>query len=156
MRELILFRHAKSDWSTGLVDHERPLNARGERDAPAAGDWLKQHTQPVELVIVSSAVRTQQTLELALKRWDIAPEIRTEHAIYEAPVRRILDVIAALHDSCQRVMIVGHNPGMSDTLAMLTGSYTHEFKTSSIAVLTMNGPWTSLTGEVSAFVTPRG
>lgn len=156
MRELILFRHAKSDWSTGLVDHERPLNARGERDAPAAGEWLKQHTQPVELVIVSSAVRTQQTLELALKRWDIAPEIRTEPAIYEAPARRILDVIATLDDSCERAMIVGHNPGMSDTLALLTGSHEHEFKTSSIAVLTMSGSWTSLTGEVSAFVTPRG
>ena len=63
-RTLILMRHAKSDWGhAGLADHDRPLNARGTRDAPRMGAWLRGKGHLPDEVLCSTATRTRQTLE---------------------------------------------------------------------------------------------
>src|SRR3954467_9521492 len=61
-RTLLLLRHAKSDYPTGVADHERPLAPRGEREARLAGDWLRAHAPAVDAVLCSSATRTRETL----------------------------------------------------------------------------------------------
>ena len=61
-RTLLLLRHAKSDYPTGVADHERPLAPRGEREAKLAGDWLRANAPAVDAVLCSTATRTRETL----------------------------------------------------------------------------------------------
>jgi phosphohistidine phosphatase len=98
MRRLILLRHAKSDRPAGVADRERPLNARGRRTAPAVGAHLAKEGFRPDLAFVSTALRTRET-------WDAMaaalgnPETRWQPEIYEAPARRILDVIKTAPDT---------------------------------------------------------
>ncbi len=157
MHELVLIRHAKSDWSTGEPDFERPLNARGLIDAPAAGAWLKANVPAPDLVVVSSAMRTQLTWSAIAPSWGISAEIVSSRQVYEASWRRLLRIIEGLAEHIDRAALIGHNPGISDVFAELTGEDV-EFKTSSIAVLTIDAPWAAAEGHgsVKHFVTPRG
>ena len=67
MKRLILMRHAKSDWSQGgLSDFERPLNKRGVKDSSALGKWMADHLELPDVILCSSARRTQQTMQLLL------------------------------------------------------------------------------------------
>ncbi len=62
---LVLMRHAKSDWSeAGLSDHDRPLNARGKRDAPEMAKWMHNHLGIPDLILASTATRVAETVEL--------------------------------------------------------------------------------------------
>src|SRR6056297_2318257 len=64
MRRLVLMRHAKSSWGDpGLDDHDRPLNKRGKQSAKALGDWLRAQTIVVDQALVSSSVRTVETMQ---------------------------------------------------------------------------------------------
>lgn len=106
MKQLILLRHAKSDWSHDLPDHDRPLNSRGRRAAPAIGAWLRDHGYLPDEVLCSTAARTRET-------WDLlgldAPA-RLEKALYLATVDEMMQVLqGARGDS---VMVLGHNPGI--------------------------------------------
>src|SRR5262245_46601501 len=95
---LVVVRHAKSDWSHGLPDHERPLAARGRRDAPAIGGWLAGHVGPVDLVLCSPAWRARQTWQLAAARLDPAPPVRQDDRLYGATPTELLTVLVALPD----------------------------------------------------------
>ena len=146
MRRLVLLRHAKSDYPAGVDDHERPLNARGRRDAPEAGRWIGAQVPVVggALVLVSTARRTQETWELAAaqigKGWGAVP-VRDESLIYEAPVSTLEAVVAALSDDVTSALLIGHNPGLV-TLVARRGlpseqrdAAIHHFPTSTIVVL---------------------
>ena len=95
MRRLILFRHAKSAYPDGVGDHDRPLDARGRADAPRMGAYLAAEALLPDLVLVSSARRTQETFALAGAA--IGPvETREEPRIYEAAAERLLGVVRVL------------------------------------------------------------
>ena len=114
MRTLILMRHAKSDWSSPQqADHERPLNARGRRAALAMADHLIKQAIQVDVILVSSAVRAQQTIELMRGALGQAAVLWTEPSLYLASPQEIAMHIHGLHDSWSRAMVVGHNPGIS-------------------------------------------
>lgn len=157
MHELVLIRHAKSDWSTGEPDHERPLNSRGQIDAPAAGAWLKANVTTPDFVLVSSAVRTQLTWAGIAPFWGSDAEVVTDRMVYEASCQRLLRIIEGLDERVDRAALIGHNPGISEVFARLTGNDV-EFKTASIAVMEIDAPWAAAEGHGSArhFVTPRG
>ena len=150
MRQLLLIRHAKSDWSSGVADHERPLNARGRRDAAALGEWLQTHAGPVDRVIVSTALRTRLTWEIASSALRDVPPVEFRDEIYEAHWTEVLDVARALGDE-HRVILIGHNPGLEDLATRLaaTSSATladleEKFPTSAIARLEFDGSWADL------------
>lgn len=149
MPRIILIRHAKSDWSFDLPDHDRPLNARGRRDAPQIGTWLAEHVNSVDAAFVSSAVRTQETWELLCQSWGQNVPMVTESRIYDAPSRVITELIESLPESISTALVVGHNPGLSDALGDLTGEWDHEMKTSAIADVEIDGPWSSARGGSS-------
>lgn len=158
---LVLMRHAKSDYPAGVADHDRPLNARGRRDAAAAGEWLAANRAAIVrgrlAVCVSSAARAQQTWALAGDGF--ATAVRTEPRIYEAGVSTLIDVIDGV--DADTVMIVGHNPGLEDCLRHLVRRVASmadaAMKTSAIAVLDLDAsdPWSSGTATPVAFETPR-
>ncbi|QDV22442.1 SixA phosphatase family protein [Aureliella helgolandensis] len=120
MRTLILMRHAKSDWTQGdRTDHDRPLNPRGRRAAPLMAGQLLSHGISVDIILASSAVRVQQTLELLQESWATETAVSTERDLYLATPAELKQHVDALHDTWQSAMIIGHNPGLSLFASML-------------------------------------
>lgn len=109
---LILTRHAKSDWSQpGQSDADRPLNRRGQRDAPRLGLWLASRGYLPDLVLCSTAARTRETLDLVLTTLGSAPEVRHLPSLYHAEPEAIQAELARA--AGKTVMVVGHNPGIA-------------------------------------------
>ena len=119
-KQFILLRHAKSDWSVfNQDDHDRALSTRGERDAPRVGKWFAQHDYRPDVILSSSSQRTRQTLDLVLAgaRWNRDEiDIRFEQQLYLASGWTILDFVKSELQSVDKVMVVGHNPGMDGAL----------------------------------------
>ena len=121
MKTLLILRHAKSDWGNSqLSDHERPLNKRGKYDAPRMGAWLKQQDLVPELIISSTAERALTTAELVALAADFDGELRTERSFYLAGPPTYVEQLNELPNSYERVMVVGHNPGMEELVSLLT------------------------------------
>jgi phosphohistidine phosphatase len=122
MKHLLLLRHAKSSWDhPSLADHQRPLNRRGERDAPRMGRWICQHNLEPDLVISSSAVRAEQTAQAVVMECDTGEPLQVLDELYHAPADTYLSVLARLPDQVERVLMVGHNPGIESLLEWLSG-----------------------------------
>lgn len=157
-RTLVVVRHAKSDWSSGLPDEQRALAPRGRRDAPGIGTWLTGHVEPLDLVICSPATRARQTWQLASANLDPAPPVRQDDRMYGASPTELLTVLAELPDELGTVALVGHNPGLADLVEVLSGEL-KELKTAAVAVLSWTGSWPdaeSRSASLDAYTTPRG
>ena len=124
MKTLLILRHAKSSWNNAnLADHERPLNKRGKGDAPRMGKLVKDEELTPDLIISSSAERALTTAEQVALAGGYEEEIIVTRQLYHADPEDYLEVLrekAGLHE---RVMVVGHNPGMESLVEELTGSY---------------------------------
>jgi phosphohistidine phosphatase len=144
---LVLMRHSKSDYPLGVPDHERPLAKRGHREAPLMAPLLDRELadSPTVLVLVSDAVRTQQTWECVSDAWERDVRVETAPEIYEAEVSAIADRIRRVGtgvDTAGAVIVVGHNPGLEETARALVGNKAPErFPTSAFAVLECDEPW---------------
>ncbi|WP_320784450.1 histidine phosphatase family protein [Streptomyces sp. CRN 30] len=167
-RRLVVLRHAKSAWPEGVADHDRPLAARGRRDAPAAGRVLAGAGHLPDLVLCSTALRARATWELASAQWDAPPPVRHEGRLYGADAAGLLDVVRAVSDEIRALLVVGHNPGLEELVLLLAGGGSGDalerigvkFPTSALAVLEWRGAdWGEL-GPGSALLTsvtvPRG
>ncbi|MCB9423397.1 MAG: histidine phosphatase family protein [Ardenticatenaceae bacterium] len=122
MKTLLILRHAKSSWDNAqLTDYERPLNSRGKQDAPLMGKLLREQDLVPDLIITSSAERALATAEAVALAGGYEQEIRATRSFYHADPDAYIDVLRQLDDSLERVMVVGHNPGMEELLEELTG-----------------------------------
>ena len=123
MKTLLVLRHAKSLWGdTALDDHERPLNERGRRDGPRMGAVVRECGLTPDLIVSSDAVRARLTAEAVAKSARFDGEIQLEPRLYAASVDGILAVLGTLPKADSgTVMIVGHNPGLEQLIAHLTG-----------------------------------
>ena len=123
MKTLLLLRHAKSDWrDPQLADHDRPLNKRGKRDARRMGRLLRDENLLPDLIITSTAERTRTTVEGMAAESAYAGKIKARRVFYLAGPESSLEVLRGVPDTYQRVMVVGHNPGLEELLAQLTGT----------------------------------
>lgn len=110
MKQLILMRHAKSDWTGASSDHDRPLNPRGRQAAKALGDWLRANDLVPDQIQCSSATRTQETLlRLGL---DEGIDTLLTRDLYLATHDEILSVAQQAMGAC--VLMIGHNPGIGN------------------------------------------
>ena len=132
MKTLTIFRHAKSSCATAeLDDHDRPLNKRGERDAPIMGDLIKAAGIRPSLIISSSAVRAWRTARIIAKQISYPIEfLHRESTLYHAGINRLIDLIAAQDEGFNNIMIVGHNPGLTDLARELIPGLTSNIPTS--------------------------
>ena len=116
MKRLLLVRHAKSSWNnTNLSDFDRPLNNRGKRDAPFMGQRLTVLTAAPDQILSSTAKRAITTARLLAGEMGIPEEeIITKDYLYLADHQTVLDLIRGSDNNLNSVMIVGHNPGITD------------------------------------------
>ena len=123
MKTLLILRHAKSSWKDEkLGDHDRPLNKRGKEDAPHVGEYLRQEELLPDLILSSTAKRAQHTAQLVAEASGYTGEIRLLREFYGAGPDTYLEMLIAIPDEYQCIMIVGHNPGLEQLLDELTGS----------------------------------
>jgi phosphohistidine phosphatase len=115
MKTLIIARHAKSSWDhPGHSDHERPLNARGERDAPRMGRLLARQPFRPELILSSTAARARATADAFARAIGIPVErVVASREIYHAEASSLLAIIAGIDDAVSCAILVGHNPTVS-------------------------------------------
>jgi phosphohistidine phosphatase len=144
-KTLILMRHAKSDWGdSSLSDHDRPLNQRGQRDAPRMARWLSELDAVPDLILCSSAERTRQTVDLMTSRWDTSPTITYSQSLYLATPESILRTIVGDGCDSQVLMVVAHNPGTAHLVCELAGQ-SIEMPTAAIAIFSVQIPdWSKL------------
>ncbi|GAB3958173.1 histidine phosphatase family protein [Actinoallomurus acanthiterrae] len=154
MPTLIVLRHAKADSPLGTPDFERPLAARGRRDARAAGDELRAAGRVPDRVICSPAVRTRQTLE----ELRIDAPVDFEERVYDNDPEAILDLLRAQHEEPGTLLLVGHNPSMHRLVLDLGSAAAERFPTAATAVIEFDGDWSDLwpgIGRLTAYWTPR-
>jgi phosphohistidine phosphatase len=123
MKTLLVLRHAKSSWDdSALDDHDRPLNKRGRRDGPRMGKLAREQGLTPDVIISSDAVRARLTAEAVADAAGYAGDIRFEGVLYAATPADILAVLRTVTTpTAETVMIVGHNPGLEELVAALTG-----------------------------------
>lgn len=161
MKKLILFRHAKSDWSVaGQKDFDRGLNDRGQRDAPRMSVLLKDIQPKVDAVVCSTAVRTRLTCDYILEQIQVAPErVHYRDELYQASARILFNEICGLDSDWEVVLMVGHNPGISHIAEYLTKSEVGEVPTSGIVIIDFDcDDWTEIsegTGKMVAYRYPK-
>ena len=136
MKSLLIMRHAKSSWDNSHVaDHDRPLNRRGQEDAPRVGRFLLREELVPDLIISSTAERALATAEAVALASDYAAAIITTRNLYHAGPEEIVEVVRRRAGDAGRLLVVGHNPGMEELLSELTGVY-ERFTTANVAHLT--------------------
>ncbi len=166
-RCLVLLRHAKSAWPHGVPDHERPLAGKGRRNAQATGKWFVGEGPRPDLVLCSDAVRSRHTWEIVAASLQPAPPVRIEPGLYGADPDEVLGLVRGLPDDVAAVVVVGHEPTMSQTASLLAGPGSDlaalsrirvKYPTNGVAVLTLTLPWSRIapgTAVLERFAVPR-
>jgi phosphohistidine phosphatase len=114
MHLLHLLRHAKSSWKEDIADRERPLNRRGREAARLVGRHLPAAVGAIDVVLCSSAVRTRETLDLALAGFAPRPRCMIEDELYLADRDKLVERLQCLAESDVNALVIGHNPGLHE------------------------------------------
>ncbi len=116
MKRLTLVRHAKSDWSlAGQADWDRPLNKRGQRDAPEMARRLRSRRLKPDLILSSPAVRALTTATIMARELKVpATSLQQDERLYLASPADLLAVIRELGGTSKHVMVFAHNPGLTE------------------------------------------
>lgn len=124
MRTLYIVRHAKSSWAEhGMRDFDRPLNERGSRNAPFMARLFHARGEPVDLMVSSPANRALTTARYFHKELGLpADALVQEPHIYAAQRSTLLQVLNAFPDRAARIMLFGHNPGLTELIDDLSGT----------------------------------
>ncbi|HEX3826940.1 MAG TPA: histidine phosphatase family protein [Sporichthyaceae bacterium] len=165
-RQLIVLRHSKAERGA-YADHDRPLTARGRRDALAAGRWLAEHDVKPDLTLCSTAARAKETWALAAMELGDGVPTTFERDIYSGDVDELLACIRDTSDDVRTLLMVGHNPTLQDLVLTLAGAgdpepiaaARHDFSTSALARLELSGKWKAIDPGVATlldFTVARG
>lgn len=124
MKTLLLMRHAKSSWAEeGLPDHDRPLNSRGKRDAPRMGKLILDQNLVPDRILSSTAKRARKTAQKVAESCGFTREIERIAELYGASPAEWYKVLASLEEPNDRILGIGHNPGVEEFLERLIGDY---------------------------------
>ncbi len=167
LKQILLLRHAKSSWADPIAgDFSRPLSERGQCASVAMGRQLTRLDIVPQVILCSSAKRTRETYEGLGSAVEGVPVEFTD-AIYEASVDRLLNVLRGADDSLNRIMMIGHNPGIATLAKLLCDGHGNEkalariaekYPTGALAVLETDSPsWDELgqgSCSLKAFMRP--
>ena len=125
MKRLLLLRHAKAEPATEpLVDIDRRLADRGERDARRIGERLRQQRLQPQLILASPAARALRTAQLVAHAIDYPSDaIALDRRLYLAEPAAIIEIISAQNDAVETLLVVGHNPGLAELVHRLLPAF---------------------------------
>ena len=167
MKTLTLLRHAKSDWTDAVTrDFDRPLNERGKRAARTMGAHMAAEKLVFDRVLASPAVRVKDTLGEIERGYGRALSRHYDQTIYLASSATLLEIVRATDDTVDRLLLVGHNPGLEDlALELAAGDadspLRHEveikYPTATLAEIALDADsWSAAAGgRLLRFVRPR-
>lgn len=153
MPQLLVMRHAKSAWDTEHADFDRPLASRGHKAAERMASWLDDNGLAPDQVVTSAAERAQRTAAYIVDHFDLADALECRLGLYGAAASTWLAVAA--EQRCERLLIVGHNPGLDDLVRRLApGAMPNAggklMTTAAIAVFTLADGWGGLAEPLGA------
>jgi phosphohistidine phosphatase len=153
VKRLLILRHAKSSWAdSSISDWQRPLNERGRRDAPRAGQWLRERSLVPDVIITSDAVRARTTAEAVAEAAGYSQEISVEPSLYHAKPADLLTVLHGVRSEARTVLVVGHNPGLEELVQQLTGEG-HDLPTAALVHIAMAiAGWSEITTATAASI----
>jgi phosphohistidine phosphatase len=167
VRTLYVLRHAKSDWGdASLRDFDRPLNGRGRKAAKAMGQEMRERGLAPDLVLLSPSARTTETLARVEEGFGASFEKVEEPNIYLAESGALADLIRSAPAKSERLMVVGHNPGMQELVRALANGpqdlraeAAAKFPTGALAEISFDvSKWSDVapgSGFIRNFVKPR-
>lgn len=140
MKTLTILRHGKSSWSkAGLPDQERPLNPRGERDAPVMAERINEAGIRPSLIMSSPAVRAWTTAKIVAKAISYPIEfLHREDELYLANLECLFDLLSRQDNAFNSVMVVGHNPGLTEFADYLLPDITDNIPTCGLVALNID------------------
>ncbi len=160
-KQLLLIRHAKSDWGNAdLTDFNRSLSKRGHSDAPEMAIRMVEKQIIPDLIVSSPALRAITTAKYFAKTWRITEsKIQQENSIYEANLKSLLAMVNQLNNQVDQVAIFGHNPGLTDFSNYLSNGNIYNMPTCSIVIIDFPFEnWNEIsaaTGKVILFDYPK-
>ncbi|HLF98577.1 MAG TPA: histidine phosphatase family protein [Methylococcaceae bacterium] len=160
-RELVLIRHAKSSRDDpALDDFDRPLNARGKRDAPEMGERLRLQGCIPDLILCSPAKRARKTARPIAEALGYPKEkVDLDARLYLLGAEELGSLVREVPDERRRVFLVGHNPDITEFAEWLSGENLGNIPTCGVVALRMNVPaWRAIganTGTLLFFDYPK-
>lgn len=149
VKTLLILRHAHAaaDSADGS-DFNRPLTEDGRKEARRVGKFLRHAELAVDGILCSAALRTQETAEGVQEGAKLKAPVVQSRAIYEASAEDILQAVRGADEAWRHLLVVGHNPGVADLLALLTsrhGGLAVHYPPATLSLLELDGPWRGLT-----------
>jgi phosphohistidine phosphatase len=161
MRTLLVLRHGKAQPDAPRGDWARDLIDRGRRDSKTMGELIRERIGIPDAIVTSDAHRARQTAEIAAEAIEFEGQLVLEHAIYEAWLPDLIEVVQALPTEAATAVIVGHNPGFEALVVALAGLEPTEVRlpTAGLAHLELDvATWTEVSpnsGRLVAIYTPK-
>jgi len=158
---LYLTRHAKSSWKhPDLSDFDRILNKRGKHDAPLMGVFLKNKRISPDLILSSPAKRAIQTAKILARELEYPHEkIQTNQHIYLADSDTLVNILQNVSDESQRLMLIGHNPGLTHLANHLADANIANIPTTGIVEIHFDvNHWqhiSAMSGKLASFDFPK-
>jgi phosphohistidine phosphatase len=167
MLHLMLLRHAKSSWPSGMQDAERPLSDRGEAAARRMGGYMAHHALIPDRVLCSPARRSRDTWAGISAAWPDTVDIVFDDRLYGATCQSIVSIVRAQDDAVRALLLIGHNPGLQEAGERLIAAgdvelrerLREKFPTTALAVIHFAlDKWNRVherSGRLDRYVTPR-
>ncbi len=158
MKTLYMARHAKSSWKHDVIDHQRPLKGRGDRDGAKVSAYIAKHHNAPQKIITSDAVRALSTANYFKNAFKMADSnFSTNHSLYDFSGQNVMEVIKSLDNSVDCAMIVGHNHAFTSIVNMLGNEYIDNLPTCGFVIINFDvASWSEIsTGKTIAMVFPR-
>ena len=169
MKTLTVLRHAKSSWNQpNTDDFDRPLNERGWKAARRIGKELKHRKLRFDLCLASPAARVRETLDGVSETFgELKFPVRFEQQVYLASSATLMELIRSVGDEIGALLLVGHNPGLEQLVAMLThddkdglrARVEHKFPTAALAIMELPASrWAEVepgTGKLVELLLPK-
>jgi len=167
MLRLMLLRHAKSVWPSGVQDTERPLSDRGETAARVMGSYMAHHALFPDRVLCSPARRTRDTWSGVSAQWPAVTDAAFDGRLYGATRHGILSIVRGQDAALRSLLLIGHNPGLQEAAELLIAAgdvalrerLREKFPTAALAVSDFAvDSWNRVherSGRLDRYVTPR-
>ena len=159
MKKLYIVRHAKTSWKTGVEDFDRTLKKKGKLNAPFMAEKLLSRGASIDKIISSSAKRTTKTSKLFAEKLEITvSDITFTKELYLASPKTIIQLIQSIPDEINELMIVAHNPGVTQTVNFLANEHFENIPTSGISCILFDiKSWDEVknNGTLGFFIYPK-